>query len=127
MGVVVKVDASGRVVQANEGMELATGLPRDALVGLDAFYFGNPARARSLFQRSAEMGSTTRDNEMEIIHAAGFSTPVSVAVVALRGANGAVSGATFICKPKAQDAGAELVARKASVACKGDLAEGGGS
>ena len=47
LGILVKVDAAGRILQANEGMELATGLARETLIGTVAFpYFGNPDRAK---------------------------------------------------------------------------------
>ena len=127
IGILMRVDAGGRILQANEGMELAAGLSREALVGTEAFsYFARPERARSLFKRCSETGTTARNGEMELRHAQGFQTPVSIAVVAQKNGGGSVSGATFICKPKEVEAVAELVARKASVAWKGDLAEGGG-
>ena len=127
LGILFKVDMTGRITQANEGMELAAGLPRATLMGTEAFsYFGDPNRVKNLFRRSVETGGTARNGEMELRHSQGFATPMSIAVVVQRGAGGSVSGATFICKPKSQEAVAELVARKASVAWKGDLAEGGG-
>ena len=69
LGILIKVDGAGRVTQANEGMELAAGLSREQIMGTEVFaYFGKPDRAKSLFKRTLEMGSTARNGEMELRH-----------------------------------------------------------
>ena len=48
LGILFKVDMTGRTTQANEGMELAVGLPCATLMGTEAFsYFGDPNRAKT--------------------------------------------------------------------------------
>lgn len=92
LNVLAKVDGSGTIDEANEGMEVVTGVPRDELLGTDAFsYFIEPTKAKNWFMEALQ-GSSVRDKEVEVLHQEGETTPLTYNVIATiaSGRNGGV-------------------------------------
>ena len=82
LNVLTKVNGSGNIDEVNEGMEIVTGVPRDELLGTDAFsYFTEPDRVRGWFTQALK-GSPVRDKEVEVVHQEGETTPLTYNVVA---------------------------------------------
>ena len=84
---------SGQIGQVNAGMEVVTSVPRDdLLLGTDAFsYFTEPDRVRGRFVEAIR-GSLVRDEEVEVMHQEGKTTPLTynVIVTKVRGQTGGV-------------------------------------
>lgn len=82
LNVLAKVDASGTIDEVNEGMEVVTGVPRDNLLGTDAFsYFVEPDLVKGWFMEALQ-GSSVRDKEAEVMHQEGETTPLTYNVIA---------------------------------------------
>jgi len=80
LSALIKVDAKGKILQANEGMEIATGFAKDDLVGASVFsYFQHPERVKDILENAIEEGSA-QDSHMEIRHMSGDSAPASFRV-----------------------------------------------
>lgn len=100
MNVLVKVDSEGKVLQANEGMEIATGLPGSSLVGQEAFsFFGDSEKAQELFNRSLA-GESVSDSETQLVHQDGGMTSVSYSAMAQRNLQGEVIGGILLLRPR---------------------------
>ncbi len=96
LNVLVKVNSSGTINEANEGMEIVTGVPAENLLGTDAFsYFTGPEQARGWFMEALR-GSSVRDREVEVMHREGESTPLTLNVIASAG-NGQTDG-VLLCR-----------------------------
>lgn len=95
----VRVDSAGRITEANEGMESATGLSKDLLLGTSAFsYFQSPEKAEDILRRATEFGSAI-DSDMRIKHRDGTLTPVSYQGFAYENAENAQVG-VVVCRPR---------------------------
>lgn len=96
LNVLVKVNSSGTINEANEGMEIVTGVPAENLLGTDAFsYFTGPEQARGWFMEALR-GSSVRDREVEVMHREGESTPLTLNIIAPTG-NGQTGG-VLLCR-----------------------------
>ena len=96
LNVLAKVNRSGTIDEVNEGMEVVTGVPRDDLLGTDAFsYFTEPDRTKSWFMEALQ-GSSVRDKEVEVMHQEGETTPLTYNVIATQ-SNGRASG-VLLCR-----------------------------
>lgn len=96
LNVLAKVDGNGNIGEVNEGMEVVTGVPRDDLLGTDAFsYFTEPERAKGWFMEALQ-GSSVRDKEVEVTHQEGETTPLTYNVIATNG-NGR-NGGVLLCR-----------------------------
>lgn len=81
LNVLARVKVGGFIDEANEGMEIVTGVPREELLGTYAFsYFAEPERVKSRFTEALE-GSTVRNEEVEILHGEGETTPLTCNVI----------------------------------------------
>ena len=99
LNVLAKVNASGTIDEANEGMEIVTGVPREELLGTDAFsYFTEPEQARSWFVEAVQ-GSTVRNKVVELVHQEGETTPLTYTVIATLGDD--QSGGVLLCRYRA--------------------------
>lgn len=88
LSALVKVDARGKILQANKGMETATGFSPDELVGASVFsYFQSPERVKQAVENAIANGSA-EDSGMEIRHMSGDATAVSFVVSSYANADG---------------------------------------
>ena len=96
LNVLAKVTKSGTINEVNEGMEVVTGVPRDDLLGTDAFsYFTEPDRTKGWFMEALQ-GSSVRDKEVEVMHQEGETTPLTYNVIATQ-SNGQAGG-VLLCR-----------------------------
>ncbi len=96
LNVLAGVSASGTIDEANEGMEIVTGVPREKLLGTDAFsYFTEPELVRSWFVEAVQ-GSTVRNKIVEVVHQEGETTPLTYTVIATLGND--QSGGVLLCR-----------------------------
>ena len=96
LNVLAKVNGNGTIDEANEGMEIVTGVPRDDLLGTDAFsYFIEPDRVKGWFSEALQ-GSPVRDKEVEVMHQEGETTLLTYNVIATSG-NGQTGG-VLLCR-----------------------------
>jgi PAS domain S-box-containing protein len=81
LNVLARVNGNGAIDEVNEGMEIVTGVPREELLGTDAFsYFVGPDRAKGSFMEALK-GSRVRDKEVEVMHREGETTPLTYNVI----------------------------------------------
>lgn len=98
--VLLRVNAAGMIVEANDGMELATGVSKDLLLGTLAFsYFTSPRRAEEALRRATEYGSAAENSDMELRHRNGDLTPVSYRAFAYETAGNMQVG-VIVCRPR---------------------------
>lgn len=96
LNMLAKVNDSGAIEEANEGMEVVTGVPRDDLLGTDAFsYFTDPDQTRDWFMQALQ-GSSVRDKEVDVMHHEGETTPLFYNIIATTG-NGQAGG-VLLCR-----------------------------
>lgn len=100
MNALVKVDGEGRIVEANEGMEVATGLHSSRLVGTSVFsFFGDKRQARGWFEKSLQ-GAAVQNETAEIVHQDGGTTRVSYNTMAQRDVGGEITGGILLLRPR---------------------------
>lgn len=88
----VIIDASGKITDVNRAAEMATGYPRDNLIGKDFFdYVTEPDRARLGYEQVFREGSV-KDYALEIRHRNGTVTPVLYNASVIRDDSGEVLG-----------------------------------
>ena len=96
LNVLAKVSVSGTIDEVNEGMEVVTGVPRDDLLGTDAFsYFVEPDRVKGWFMEALQ-GSPVSDKEVEVMHQEGETTPLTYNVIAASGDG--QTGGVLLCR-----------------------------
>ena len=96
LNVLAKVNISGTIDEVNEGMEVVTGVPRDGLLGTDAFsYFIEPDLVKGWFMEALQ-GSSVRDKEVEVMRQEGETTPLTYNVIATN-SNGHTGG-VLLCR-----------------------------
>ena len=97
LNVLAKVNVSGTINEVNEGMEVVTGVPRDDLLGTDAFsYFIEPDVVKGWFMEALH-GLSVRDKEVEVMHQEGETTPLTYNVIATSSSNGQTGG-VLLCR-----------------------------
>jgi len=100
MNALVKVDNEGKITEANEGMEVATGLHSSRLVGTSVFsFFGDQKRTREWFEQSLE-GNSVQGEYAEIVHQDGGTTKVAYNVMVQRNISGQVTGGLLLMRPR---------------------------
>jgi len=88
----VTINPDGKVTDVNTATELATGIPREQLVGRDfSDYFTEPERAREGYQ-TAFLKGTVRDYPLAIRHASGMITDVLYNATIYRNETGETQG-----------------------------------
>ncbi len=88
----VTISADGKIMDVNSATELATGVPRDKLIGTDfSDYFTGPEKAREGYQRVFREG-IVRDYPLAIRHTSGKVTDVLYHATVFRNETGAVQG-----------------------------------
>jgi PAS domain S-box-containing protein len=88
----VTISPEGQITDVNAATEVATGVPRERLVGTDfADYFTEPDDARAGYRKVLAEGAV-RDYPLTIRHASGSTTDVLYNASTLRGEDGAVLG-----------------------------------
>ena len=87
---------TGTMDEVNKGMEVVTGVPRDDLLGTDAFsYFIEPDRVKGWVMEALQ-GSSVRDKEVEVMHQEGETTPLTYNVIAASGDG--QTGSVLLCR-----------------------------
>ena len=88
----VTISPEGKIADVNKATELATGVPRNSLIGSDfSNYFTDAGKARAGYQEVFLKGSV-RDYPLAIRHASGKATEVLYNATIYRGEAGAVAG-----------------------------------
>jgi len=88
----VTISTSGKITDVNEATVLATGIPREQLVGADfSNYFTEPAKAREGYQKAFTEG-IVRDYPLTLRHTSGRTTDVLYNASVYRDAQGKVLG-----------------------------------
>jgi PAS domain S-box-containing protein len=88
----ITISADGKILDVNRATELATGVPREELVGSDfSDYFTEPEKARDGYLRVFEEGSV-KDYPLTIRHKSGNLTEVFYNAVIYRNEAGVVQG-----------------------------------
>jgi PAS domain S-box-containing protein len=88
----VTISADGKILDVNCATELATGVPRDELIGNDfSDYFTEPDKAREGYQRVFREGFV-RDYPLAVLHRSGTVTDVLYNAAVYRNEAGAVQG-----------------------------------
>jgi PAS domain S-box-containing protein len=88
----VTINAEGKITDVNEASALATGLPRERLLGTDfSDYFTEPQKAREGYSRVFAEG-LVRDYPLALRHASGRVTDVLYNATVYRNEAGAVQG-----------------------------------
>jgi PAS domain S-box-containing protein len=88
----VTISAEGKVTDVNRATELATGVPRDQLIGSDfSDYFTEPEKAREGYRQVFEIGSV-KDYPLSIRHTSGDIIEVLYNAAVYRNEAGEVQG-----------------------------------
>jgi len=88
----VTISPDGKITDVNEATELATGVPREQLIGTDfSGYFTQPDEADAGYRRVFERGSV-RNYPLAIRHASGAVTDVLYSATVYRDEAGEVAG-----------------------------------
>jgi PAS domain S-box-containing protein len=88
----VTIDKQGKVTDVNSATELATGVPRERLIGSDfSDYFTDPKKARQGYLKVFSKG-TVRDYPLAIRHRSGMITDVLYNATLYRNAAGEIQG-----------------------------------
>jgi PAS domain S-box-containing protein len=108
----VTIGPDGRITDVNAATEVATGYPRDVLLGTDfSFYFTEPEKARTGYQQAFEEGQI-RDYPLEIIHRDRHATPVLYNASVYRDEAGKAIGVFAAARDVSQQKRAEDEIRK---------------
>jgi PAS domain S-box-containing protein len=88
----VTISPEGKITDVNRGTELATGVPREDLIGSDfSNYFTEPTKAREGYERVFKEGAV-RDYSLAIRHVSGKVTDVLYNATVYRNEVGEVQG-----------------------------------
>jgi diguanylate cyclase (GGDEF)-like protein/PAS domain S-box-containing protein len=88
----VTISPDGKITDVNAATEMATGWPRDALIGTEfADYFTEPMAARAGYQQVFKTGSV-RDYELKVRHRDGHLIPVLYNASVYRDETGELAG-----------------------------------
>ena len=88
----VTITADGTISDVNDAAVLATGLPREELIGTDfSEYFTDPDAARAGYEKVFREGSV-RDYELTLCHRDGKTTPVLYNASVFRDGAGRIAG-----------------------------------
>ncbi len=88
----VTISAEGKIMDVNKATELATGVPRERIIGSDfSDYFAEPEKAREGYREVFSKG-TVRDYPLAIRHASGSTTNVLYNAAVYRNEAGEVQG-----------------------------------
>ncbi|MHB8907289.1 MAG: ATP-binding protein [Syntrophales bacterium] len=88
----ITISADGKIMDVNQAMELAAGLPREKLIGSDfSGYFTDPPRAREGYEKVFSRGFV-RDYPLAIRHASGQITEVLYNAAVFKNEAGEVQG-----------------------------------
>lgn len=88
----VTISIGGKITDINHATEMATGIPREQLIGSDfSDYFTEPEKARAGYRRVFEQGFV-RDYPLELKHRDGHFTPVLYNASTYRDPAGRIAG-----------------------------------
>ncbi len=88
----VTINQEGKIMDVNNATELATGVPRDQLIGSEfSTYFTDPEKARQGYQRAFKEGHVI-NYPLVIRHRSGKTTDVLYNAIVYRDENGNVKG-----------------------------------
>jgi PAS domain S-box-containing protein len=119
----VTISSEGDITDVNRATELATGYPRDKLIGMDfSDYFTDPQKARKGYQQAFREGHV-HDYPLEIRHRDGKVTPVLYNASVYRDAKGDVTGVFGTARDITKLKEAEQALRKNEKKLKALLAE----
>jgi len=104
------ISPEGTINDVNEAGVMATGVPREALIGTDfSQYFTDPDKAHEAYQRAFTQGSVT-DYPLTLRHAGGTLTDLLCNASVYRDLNGNVLGVSTVCRDVTEQRRAREVA-----------------